>query len=37
MSHEDWRGHFGSAFGPLAEAKNKFDPENVLAPGYEVF
>jgi cytokinin dehydrogenase len=37
MSQADWRSHFGSAFGPFAEAKKKYDPENVLAPGYEVF
>jgi len=33
MSQEDWRSHFA----PLAEAKKKFDSENVLTPGYEVF
>lgn len=37
MSPEDWRSHFGAAFGPFADAKKKFDPENVLTPGYEVF
>jgi cytokinin dehydrogenase len=37
MSQENWRSHFGSAFGPLAAAKKKYDPQNVLAPGYEVF
>ena len=37
MSRDDWRRHFGSAFGPLAEAKKKFDPHSVLTPGYEVF
>jgi FAD/FMN-containing dehydrogenase len=37
MSRDDWRGHFGSAFRLLSEAKEKFDPEHVLTPGYEVF
>ena len=37
MTPEDWRSHFGSAFSPFAEAKKKFDPENVLTPGYEIF
>ena len=37
MSPADWRGHFGAAFGPLAEAKDEHDPGRVLTPGYEVF
>ncbi len=37
MSRDDWRRHFGSAFNRLSDAKRKFDPENVLTPGYELF
>lgn len=37
MSPEDWRSHFGAAFGPFAEAKKQFDPQSVLTPGYKVF
>jgi cytokinin dehydrogenase len=37
MSREDWRRHFGSVFGQLRAAKQKYDPGGVLAPGYEIF
>ena len=37
MSPHDWREHFGSAFDQLREAKQTFDPDHVLTPGYEVF
>ncbi len=37
MSPEDWRDHFGPAFGPFREARQAFDPDHVLTPGYEVF
>ena len=37
MSGADWRGHFGEAFGQLAEARHEHDPGGVLTPGYEVF
>jgi FAD/FMN-containing dehydrogenase len=37
MSPADWRGHFGPAFTRLRDAKRKFDPGDVLTPGYEVF
>jgi FAD/FMN-containing dehydrogenase len=37
MSRDDWRKHFGSAFARLSDAKRKFDPGDVLTPGYEVF
>lgn len=37
LSAAEWREHFGEAFGPLAEAKARFDPGRVLTPGYEVF
>jgi len=33
----EWRQHFGSAFGQLDAAKQKFDPRKVLTPGYEIF
>jgi cytokinin dehydrogenase len=37
MSRDDWRGHFGSAWTWLRDAKQKFDPGHILTPGYEVF
>jgi cytokinin dehydrogenase len=37
MSAEDWRGHFGSEFARLRDAKRSFDPDSILTPGYEVF
>lgn len=37
MSPEDWREHFGPAFDRLGAAKEAFDPDHVLTPGYEVF
>jgi cytokinin dehydrogenase len=37
MSGNDWRNHFGSAFGTLQSAKNRYDPSDILTPGYEVF
>jgi cytokinin dehydrogenase len=33
----EWRAHFGGAFGQLDAAKQKFDPNKVLTPGYEIF
>jgi hypothetical protein len=37
MSRDDWRRHFGAAWGQLRDAKQHFDPGHVLTPGYEVF
>jgi FAD/FMN-containing dehydrogenase len=37
MSADDWRHHFGPAFGLLQAAKQRFDPDLLLTPGYEVF
>jgi FAD/FMN-containing dehydrogenase len=37
MSRDDWRQHFGAAWGRLRDAKQHFDPGHVLTPGYEVF
>jgi FAD/FMN-containing dehydrogenase len=37
MSCEDWRRHFGGAFGPLRDARRKYDPAGILTPGYELF
>jgi cytokinin dehydrogenase len=37
MSRDDWRQHFGAAWGRLHDAKQHFDPGHVLTPGYEVF
>ena len=32
-----WRQHFGSDYSRLASAKRRYDPSEVLTPGYEVF
>ena len=37
LSPDGWRRHFGAAFGPLADAKRRYDPRHTLTPGYEVF
>jgi FAD/FMN-containing dehydrogenase len=37
MNREDWRRHFGPVFGRLGDAKRRFDPTNVLTPGYPIF
>ena len=37
MSSEDWKEHFGSRWPLLAEARRRYDPDNVLTPGYEAF
>lgn len=37
MTQRDWQRHFGPAWTQLREAKRRFDPHNVLTPGYEVF
>jgi FAD/FMN-containing dehydrogenase len=37
MSSDDWRAHFGAAWARLRDAKQAFDPECLLTPGYEVF
>jgi FAD/FMN-containing dehydrogenase len=37
MSKGEWRDHFGSAFGQLAAAKQQYDPDEILTPGYEIF
>lgn len=37
MSPADWREHFGPAFDGLRTAKQAYDPDHVLTPGYEIF
>jgi FAD/FMN-containing dehydrogenase len=37
MSKGEWRDHFGSAFGRLDAAKQRYDPDKILTPGYEIF
>ncbi|HEX2335192.1 MAG TPA: hypothetical protein VHI72_01835 [Hyphomicrobiaceae bacterium] len=37
MSAEDWRGHFGPEWTRLRRAKAKFDPDQLLTPGYGIF
>ncbi|MGH8604909.1 MAG: FAD-binding protein, partial [Gammaproteobacteria bacterium] len=33
----DWQEHFGPKWDFLADAKEEFDPDNVLAPGQGIF
>jgi cytokinin dehydrogenase len=37
FSQADWRAHFGSVWPEFAEAKRRYDPANLLAPGQGVF
>jgi cytokinin dehydrogenase len=37
MSPGDWEVHFGSGWPQLREAKRRYDPGHLLAPGYNVF
>ena len=37
LSRRQWRDHFGPAFAQLEAAKRRFDPDDTLTPGYEVF
>ena len=37
LSKSEWRDHFGPAFGQLDAAKQQYDPDEILTPGYEIF
>jgi cytokinin dehydrogenase len=37
MSKGEWRDHFGPAFAQLSAAKQQYDPDKILTPGYEIF
>jgi cytokinin dehydrogenase len=37
ISKGEWRDHFGSAFSQLNAAKQQYDPDGILTPGYEIF
>ncbi|MBR1275178.1 FAD-binding protein [Bradyrhizobium sp. AUGA SZCCT0283] len=37
MSSDDWTAHFGSGWPQLREAKQRYDPGHLLAPGYNLF
>jgi hypothetical protein len=37
LSPAEWRDHFGPVWGLLREAKERFDPDLLLTPGYEIF
>ncbi len=37
MTSDDWRAHFGPVWDSLATAKNRYDPERILAPGQPLF
>ena len=34
FDEETWRDHFGDRWGDLVAAKKKYDPENLLNPGF---
>jgi FAD/FMN-containing dehydrogenase len=37
MSQDDWKRHYGPAWGLVQAAKTRFDPKNVLTPGHGMF
>ena len=37
LSPADWKDHFGPMWSALRAAKRRYDPGNVLTPGYDVF
>ncbi|HEY6079617.1 MAG TPA: FAD-binding protein [Polyangiaceae bacterium] len=37
FSPEDWQEHYGSEWGAFAQAKDEFDPKNILTPGPGIF
>jgi cytokinin dehydrogenase len=37
MSGQDWKDHFGPGWALLDAAKQRFDPNHTLTPGYEMF
>ncbi|MGH3877530.1 MAG: FAD-binding protein [Actinophytocola sp.] len=37
LSKDEWREHFGPVYDQLAAAKRKYDPDEVLTPGYGIF
>lgn len=37
MRGTDWKDHFGPTWRALREAKERYDPNNALTPGYELF
>ena len=37
FSQADWRQHFGPVWPLLVEAKRRYDPDNILAPGQGIF
>jgi cytokinin dehydrogenase len=37
LTRDDWRLHYGSAWRALARAKRRYDPDNVLASGPDLF
>ena len=36
MSPDDWQRHFGPAWPRLRDARRKYDPNNLLTPGYNL-
>ncbi|WP_020670395.1 FAD-binding protein [Amycolatopsis nigrescens] len=37
MTGADWRAHFGAEWDRLSDAKRRYDPRGILAPGQRVF
>jgi len=36
MSPQDWRSHFGPGWNDFVQAKHRFDPHGILAPGHGI-
>lgn len=37
FTRQDWRRHFQPRWGVLSRAKRRFDPDNILGPGWGIF
>ena len=37
LSRQDWRRHYGTQWGRLVAAKRRYDPDNILASGPDIF
>lgn len=37
FTQQDWRRHFSPEWGRLTSAKHRYDPDNILAPGWGIF
>jgi cytokinin dehydrogenase len=37
LSRQEWKAHFGSSWQQFASAKRRFDPDDILSPGPNIF